>query len=538
MTHTHRNPSTMPQDVSLYDPLPTPEEMAQWDKMCIETYGPSGAILMENASREACHVLTRHVGTLRGRSALVFAGSGNNGGDAFALARHLWNHGVKVMILRTKEHKAYTGDTAYHLDLALRLDIPSLSLPDYNLDTLPTVDMVVDGLLGTGFQGPLHKPFQRWIKAINKLGQNSFVLALDIPSGINGTTGIPSPVAVQADVTVTFEAAKLGLFLPPSRQYVGTLAIRTIGIPSIILNQHPPAHVALTENIFHALPQPHASMHKGEAGHVLIVGGSAPFTGAPLLSGLGAMRSGAGLVTIAAPGGLVHDITSGWPDIMSLALGDTKDWDASCAIHLREHIPRFHAVALGPGLGRSPGALAFLKAYLEQPHPHTLFDADALYFLATHKELIDKVPPSSLLTPHPGEMARFFQVTSEEINTARISYVRQFLQHYKVNLLLKGAATIISNGMDPVYISPFATPNLALGGSGDVLAGIIAALMARGVSTLMAAQLGVYWHGLCGRVLAQTYPLRGNMPQDIAHTLPQALKEWSSRQPCNLPDHP
>jgi NAD(P)H-hydrate epimerase len=512
---------------TIYAPLPTPEEMTHWDRVCMDSYGPSGAILMENASREAFHVLAKNFGDLKGRSAVVFAGSGNNGGDAFALARQLWNHDVKVMILHTKERDTYSGTTAYHLDLALRLDIPCLYLPDYHLDFLKKVDIVVDGLLGTGFQGDLREEFQTWIQAINKLGTNSFVLSLDIPSGINGTTGSPSPAAVNADVTITFEAAKLGLFLPPSREFVGKLEIKKIGIPKVIPHDLPATHVALTEDILHYLPRPQATMHKGEAGHVLVLGGSVPFTGAPLLSALGAMRSGAGLVTIGSPKTLVHEIKNGWPDIMSLPLGTTEEWNAACAQELQEHISRFHAVVLGPGLGRTPGALEFLTAYMNNPHPNTLYDADALYFLAKDTELMNKVPTTSIVTPHPGEMSRFFHVTSQDINADRAGYVREFTRKFGTNILLKGAATIISDGADPVYISPFATPNLALGGSGDVLSGIIAALMARGVATLMAAQLGVYWHGLCGRILARDFPFRGNLPQEIAHTLPQALKEWN-----------
>ncbi|WP_462325945.1 NAD(P)H-hydrate epimerase, partial [Desulfoplanes sp.] len=376
------DPETQKDLLSMYAPLPTPEEMAHWDHVCMEKYGPSGAILMENASREAYHVLTRQFGTLEGRSAVVFAGSGNNGGDAFALARQLWNHDVKVMILHTKDREKYSGDSAYHMDLALRLDIPCLYLPDYHLDFLKKIDIVIDGLLGTGFHGPLRENYQRWIKAINKLGKNSFVLSLDIPSGINGTSGMPSPLAVRANATVTFEAAKLGLFLPPSRDYIGELAVKKIGVPKIIKHQSPATHAALTQKIIRHLPLPRPTMHKGEAGHVLILGGSAPYTGAPLLSAVGAMRSGAGLVTIGSPKDLVHEIKNGWPDIMSLPLGDNDSWDGSCAKDLADHLSRFHAVVLGPGLGRTPGALEFLATYLQAPHPKTLFDADALFFLA------------------------------------------------------------------------------------------------------------------------------------------------------------
>ncbi len=515
---------------TMYAPLPTPEEMTEWDRICMENYGPSGAILMENASREAFHVLAHHFGKLRGKNAVVFAGSGNNGGDAFALARQLWNHDVKVMILHSKDREEYTGASAYHMDLARNLDIPSLYLPDYNLDFLKSIDIVVDGLLGTGFSGPLKENYLSWIQAINHLGKNSFVLSLDIPSGLDGTTGIPSPEAVYADATVTFEAAKLGLFLPPSRKHVGDLAIKKIGIPKIIKQQHPPTHVALTSKILTFLPKPHATMHKGNAGHVLVLGGSEAYTGAPLLSALGAVRSGAGLVTIASPRKLIHEIKSGWPDIMGLPLGKDAQWNAACLDDLKPHMFKFSSVVFGPGLGRSQGAREFLTAYLETPHPKTLFDADALYFLATDQDLMHKVPDTSIVTPHPGEMSRFFQITAQELNSTRAEYVRKFTEKFNVNILLKGAATIISNGKNAIYISPFATPNLALGGSGDVLSGIIATLLAQQVAPLMAAQLGVYWHGLCGQILAREYPFRGNLAQEIAHTLPQALKEWNNAQ--------
>lgn len=515
---------------TMFAPLPTPDEMSNWDRTCMETYGPSGAILMENASREAFHVLSRHFGELKGRRAVIFAGAGNNGGDAFALARQLWNHDVKVMILHTKEHEEYSGDSAYHMDLALKLDIPCFYLPEYNLEFLKKIDIIVDGLLGTGFRSPLSEEAQKWIKAINKLGKSSFVLSLDIPSGIDGTTGIPSPVAVCANVTVTFEAAKLGLFLPPSRDYVGHLIVKKIGIPKIIKSQLPSSHVALTEKILRNFPMPHTTMHKGEAGHVLILGGSEALTGAPLLSALGAIRSGAGLVTIGSPRGLIHDIKSGWPDIMGLPLGTGRQWSRACMEELEPHLARFSSVVFGPGLGRDQGAMDFLNAYLEIPHPRTLFDADALYFLAQNQDLMHKVPNTSIVTPHPGEMSRFFDVTAKEINADRTAYVRKFTQKFNMNILLKGAATIISDGKDPIYISPFATPNLALGGSGDVLSGIIATLLARDITPLMAAQLGVYWHGLCGQILARDFPFRGNLAQEIAHTLPKALKEWNDAQ--------
>lgn len=508
----------------MFTPLPTPQEMAHWDRLTIEEFGLTGKILMENASRDALHVLKKDFGPLKNKSALVFAGSGNNGGDGFALARHLVNHGVKTLILHAKHQHEYTEDSAYHLNLALTMGIPCYYLPNYELDHLPKIDLIVDALLGTGFSGQLRPETQRWIKSINRLGESSYVVSLDIPSGLDGSTGEPRPIAVQATATVTFEEAKLGLFLPPANRYVGKLFVGKIGIPKHIKEAHPTMHVALDANICQLLRTPSPTMHKGDGGHLLILGGSAGLTGAPLLAARAAYRSGAGLVTLASPSQL--HTTSAFPEVMTLGLGQTNAWDATCFEELREHLPRFSAVVFGPGLGRTPGAAEFVRAYVQHPHHTTLYDADALYHLAQHQDLLSHLDSRAVLTPHPGEMGTFFHVSSTDINLARASYARKFTTAHNVILVLKGAATIIASPEPPLAISPFCSPNLAIAGSGDVLSGMIGTLLAQEYPPLTAAQLGVYWHGYTGMLLARDFPYRGNTPLEIADYLPLALKEW------------
>lgn len=505
--------------------LPTPEEMSRWDRLTIDEFGLSGKILMENASRAALYALKKEFGPVRGSSVMVFAGPGNNGGDAFALARHLVNLGAKVLVLHAKHLAQYTHDSAYHLKLAMDMGIACSYLPEYEMDHVPRIDIVVDGLLGTGFAGPLRAGLQSWIKAINKLGARSFVLSLDIPSGLNGTTGEPMPLAVKADLTVSFEEAKLGLFLPPAKGHVGKLVTAKIGIPRHIKEQHPVSHIALEQNLADLLPEPDSTMHKGAAGHLLVLGGSPGLTGAPMLAARGAFRTGAGLVSIGGPKALCLAY-SPFPEVMTLGLGDADQWSAECFDSLLPHLPRFSAVVLGPGLGRSDGAMAFLERYLDQPHARTLYDADALFLLARRPELLAKLGPEAVLTPHPGEMANFFGVTAGAINLARARYAREFSFGHRVNLVLKGAATIVAGHEDPISISPFCAPNLAIAGSGDVLAGLIGSLMAQGHPPLTAARIGVYWHGYAGTLLAKDFPYRGNTPLEIADHLPTALKEW------------
>ena len=215
--------------------LPTPEEMSRWDRLTINEFGLSGQILMENASRAALYALRKEFGPLRDASVMVFAGPGNNGGDAFALARHLVNLGATVLILHAKHLAQYTHDSAYHLKLAMDMGIPCSYLPEYEMDLVPRIDIIVDGLLGTGFEGPLRPNMQGWIKSINKLGVHSHVLSLDIPSGLSGTTGQPMPIAVEADMTVTFEEAKLGLFLPPAKALAREHGRHAITVNSVAL---------------------------------------------------------------------------------------------------------------------------------------------------------------------------------------------------------------------------------------------------------------------------------------------------------------
>jgi NAD(P)H-hydrate epimerase len=514
-------------------PLPSPEEMAHWDRLSINQFGISGQILMENASREALHVLLQEYGEVCGKQVTLFAGSGNNGGDAFALARHLADHGAKCLVLHTREQTKYQGETAYHLELCKKAQVHLVFLPDYNLDFLTEPDILVDGLLGTGFQGELRSDYLERIRHMNRLGSKAFVLALDIPSGLNGQTGLPSPEAVQAQVTVTFEAAKLGLFLPQARDFTGKLAVRQIGIPWHIKKENPPSCFGLQEEILQQIPDPVASAHKGSFGHVLVLGGSSGLSGAPVLTALGALRSGAGLVTVACPKNLSSEIRQGWPEIMTLPLGPGKNWSAGCAEELESRLDIFDAVVLGPGLGRDEGAREFLQAYLESRHPATVYDADALYWLAWQETCNLSLGANCILTPHPGEMARLCRKNVPEVQQDRIGICRNMARELGSVVLLKGAGSVVSDPAGEAHISPFACPNLAVGGSGDILSGILASLLARGQEAWSAACAGAYWHGLAGERLQHKMPSRGNLAQEIADELPLCLPRPAGSQNLN-----
>ena len=508
----------------MYLPLPTPAEMATWDRETIDTIGIPGVTLMESASREAVSVLIDEYGPVEDAEIFCFAGSGNNGGDAFAMARQLMDLGADVTVFHTKPKKQYRGETRTNLLWAQKLGVPLRHLHGVDINALPTPDIIIDGVLGTGFQGELRPDTLALIQAINRLGDNAYVMSVDIPSGLNGLTGQPQPDAVVADATVTFQAAKLGLAMPGANRYTGMLHVQPIGIPNQIQESNPAQHHLISGDIMELIPSPTHDMHKGTAGHILIVGGSIGLTGAPHLAALGALRSGSGLVTVACPGALADSIKGNRPDIMTLPLGKGEKWNVALAASLLKEVSRFDAVVIGPGLGRAHTTVAFLKAFLKQCPENILFDADALYCLSKLNDYA-ALPASTILTPHPGEMATLTGLTNQEVQEDRLTIATDFGQAFPGTLVLKGAGTIVA-GQNRVCLSPFSEANLAIGGSGDVLSGIIASLMARGLDAHTAACLGVYWHGATGRLLREEFPVRGNLASEIANMLPITVKEY------------
>lgn len=508
-------------------PLPTPSEMTTWDRETIETIGIPGVTLMESASREAVNVLLNEYGPVRDREIYCFAGSGNNGGDAFAMARQLMDLGADVTVFHTKPKKHYRGETRTNLLWAQKLDVPLKHLTSVDVAALPQPDIIIDGLIGTGFQGELRDDFVALIRTINRMGDKAFVLSVDIPSGLSGLTGTPQPEAIMADVTATFQAAKLGLAIPGASRFAGMVHVCPIGIPKQIQEAHPVRNHLISQEIMELIPSPEIGMHKGTAGHVLVIGGSKGLTGAPHLAALGALRSGAGLVTIACPTGLADQVKAGSPDIMTMPLGTGDEWTPDMAKTILNEAGRFDAVVIGPGLGRARKTLAFIKDFITDCPAHVVVDADALYGLAQYPDLIAELPETAVLTPHPGEMARLRGVQNCDIQANRLAAATTFTENCDATLILKGAGTLVADA-DMTCISPFSEPNLAVGGSGDVLSGVVASLMARNLDPLDAACLGVYWHGLTGRMMKDNFPLRGNLASEIAQMLPVAAKEYIS----------
>ena len=537
----------------MFVPVPTAEEMARWDAEAI-ALGMPEEVLMENAARCAMDSLRQHWTSrglsLAGASVLLLAGSGNNGGDAFCMARHLLDAGAKPVLICTREPEAYRGAASHWLKVAIELGVPVFSADawEQGAETIPTQpDIAVDGLLGTGFRGSLREREARHVAKFNALGAD-FVLAVDIPSGLDARTGHPCPDAVQAHVTVSFQAAKPGLLVPEAQAFTGLLDVRPIGMPRRVQEEiRPSFHTWLlpaqipgdrASNILPcSLPTSatpatpwNAPAHKGEAGRVLVIGGCADYVGAPCLAGLAALRTGAGLVTVAGPEAVLNAVRFSMPALTTQNI-DAPTWNTDAASALAPAIASSKAIVFGPGLGRTEGAADFAEALLTLPQrPPMVLDADALFALAHRPHLLKLLRPSDILTPHPGEAATLLGISTTEIQADRFAALDALAALVPAVWVLKGAGTLISVPGEPSVISPWNIPQLAVAGSGDVLAGVIGAFLARGHASGLASVLGVWLHILAGQKLSQTFPMRGNGPHDIADALPSVLPALG--EPC------
>ncbi len=506
-----------------FPPLLTPEEMRTWDTATIATGIPE-SLLMENAARAAIASIARRTGSLAHKRIWLFAGSGNNGGDTICMARHLMDMGARPLLIHTTPCNKYRNAAAKHLRWAQENHIPFIALDKHDWSA-PLPHIIIDGLLGTGFTAPLRQETLSCIQRINTLREHCLLCALDIPSGLNAQTGQPSPIAIEAHLTITFEAAKRGLILPEARPFTGDLHIVSIGIPQHIRGKYPPAAHLLNEQAGQVLPQTDMLAHKNTHGHVIIFGGSAGLTGAPHLAAKAALRTGTGLVTIACPQSLCAEAKGGCADIMTIAANTGEQWNATLTPESIACTHRATSLVIGPGMGRTQEAASCLETLLSFPNrPPAVIDADALVLLAMYPSLLSLLKENDVLTPHPGEAAQLLHSTTDQIQAERIEAIHTLSTLAPSVWILKGAGTLLYQVNSWLGISPYALPNLAVAGSGDVLSGCIGALLARKLPAQHAAATGIVLHAFAGKCLEQRFPERGNISSEIAETLPQAMK--------------
>jgi NAD(P)H-hydrate epimerase len=489
----------------------TREQVRTVDRIAIEELGIPGTTLMENAGRGAAEVARRMV-RARGARVTVVAGTGNNGGDGFVVARHLAASGAKVRVVclgepRTDDARAMLA--RIRRSRGVRIEGAGAAIEP--------ADLVVDAILGTGLD---REPTGEARRAIERLaGVRAPVLALDVPSGLDADTGLPLGLAVRATATATFVAPKRGLVTTPGIDHAGAVHVVSIGTPAELLDRTGWDGEVLEAADARALvPARPRSGHKGTFGHVLVVGGSPGRTGAAWLAATAALRTGSGLVTIAARGTAAQALDAKVVEAMTETLSVAPE---TAAERLATLASGKDALVVGPGLGVDAGAV--VAAALAGSLP-AVVDADALTILGRRTDALRGRTAPTVLTPHPGELSRLLGIPVAAVQSDRIGAARRAAEAAHATVVLKGARTVVAEPSGAVAVNSTGGPVLATAGSGDVLAGVVGSLLGAGLGASEAARLGVYLHGLAGDLCAADGRDRGVLASEVAAALPAAVR--------------
>lgn len=512
-------------------PLCTAEQMRELDRRTIEELGIPGAVLMETAGRGMALAIRDEFGPLAGLKVAVMCGRGNNGGDGFVIGRWLDRWGAEVDFLLLADPRTITGDAAVNYRAVERLDFTIRLLKDPDdmvelADELTGFDLIVDALLGTGLNSPVRGVYAAAVAAMASVDVPK--AAVDIPSGLSSDSGRVLGAAAPARLTATFGLTKIGQAVHPGVDLCGRLEVIDISIPArYVARAGIDTFEIQAADVAAMLPRVGSEAHKGELGHLLVLGGSPGKTGAACLTAQGALRSGAGLVTVGCPAGLNSILESKLTEAMTEPLPQTVDGALSSEASgaLAEIIDNKTALALGPGMSTDAETGRLLGWILERVVKHMVIDADGLNLIAGKPEMVMWSEGELILTPHPGEMARLTGLTAAEIQADRIGAARGLAEKWNQYVVLKGARTVIASPDGRVFINPTGNPGLAAGGSGDVLTGLIGGLLAQGLPPLESALAGVYIHGLAADLLLERIGGRGFTALETAEEIPTAIAE-------------
>jgi len=514
----------------------TAEQMREADRRTIHEIGVPSAVLMENAGRQVVAAMSSAFEDLRDRRVAVLAGRGNNGGDGFVIARVLRQRGVEVTVLVLAPLAEVKGDARVNLDILGRLGLPVVEVAgvqqwELHSSEVAGCGVIVDALFGTGLTTPLAGFFETVVEDVNAMGLP--VVAVDLPSGMSADTHEVIGPCIDATLTVTLGAPKLPLVLPPARLRVGDLIVADIGIPDeVIAALEGPQVELLTPDAMRGLmPARRPDAHKGSFGHVLVVAGSRGKTGAAHLAAAGALRSGAGLVTVATPASCQPIVASLGSEYMTEALEETAAGTLSLAALERVLALPADVIAVGPGLGGGEDVRAFVAGLLDRSPVPLVLDADALNAFAPDPgRLSARKDQHIVVTPHPGEMARLTGVRIEEVQAHRLESARNLATIRGLTVVLKGHRTVVASREGKAFINPTGNAGMATGGTGDVLTGMVAAWLAQLHDPEPASLLAVYLHGAAGDLAADDEGQVSMTAGDLAARIGDALLELTARR--------
>jgi NAD(P)H-hydrate epimerase len=495
------------------DPLWEAGEMRAADTHAIEEAGVPSLDLMERAGAGLARVVAAAAGDGPIR---VVIGKGNNGGDGLVAARLLREDGHEVDVLAVGNPDELQGDAQANLDR-----LPGPAPLDFDPSRLERSGAIVDAMLGTGFEGEPREPVAGAIRAINQT--DAVVIACDVPSGVNASTGEVSGEAVEADVTATFHGPKVGLYVEPGKSHAGRVEVVEIGIPRSA--PAPGAAGIISERVLLLVPPRERTGNKFKSGTVVVAGGARGLTGAPTMAALSAMRSGSGYVQLAVPEPaetvldlrLMEAMTHGLPHHE----GAHVEEGAQQVIELSR---RAGAIVLGPGIGRSDGAVAFARRVAHEVKVPLLIDADGLNAHAEQLGLLAERAAPTVLTPHDGELGRLLGIDSSDVGEHRITHARKVAQDSQAIVVLKGDDTLVVPPDGPIAVSAGGTPALATAGTGDVLSGVIGTLLAKGMEPFDAACAGVFAHARAGRAAADRHGADHVIAGDVIEALPDGFR--------------
>ena len=507
-------------------------EMRALDREATNEFGIPEDVLMENAGDAACRVLDREIGA-DDKRIMVLCGVGNNGGDGFVMARHLHAARSEVTVFVVGDESRLRGSALTNREILNRLPIRVEALREIGTlgPELAASDVIVDALLGTGLSRPATGLLGEVIERINTSGKT--VLSLDIPSGVQGDTGAVMGAAVRADLTVTFGLPKRGNLLWPGFGLCGLQYVSPLSFPPSMIDG---AGLRVCVNVPLPLPRRDPQGHKGTFGDALFIAGAGSYFGAPYLAAMSFLKAGGGYARLAAPAAMTPFLASRGPEIVFVPQMETSAGSIALAnkSSLLELSQGVDFVVLGPGLSLDPESQQLARELAAGVDKPLLIDGDGITALCAEPSLFATRPAPTIVTPHSGEMARLTGKSVAEIEANRIAIAQQTAQHLGAFIVLKGAHSLIATPTEHVFINLSGNPGMATPGSGDVLAGVVAAMTGLGLDMTEAARMGVFVHGLAGD-LAADRGADGLVASDILRMLPAAIRHireggpWDSR---------
>ncbi|MEW6686015.1 MAG: NAD(P)H-hydrate dehydratase [Candidatus Edwardsbacteria bacterium] len=528
-------------------------EMKNIDRRTIEKYNVPGLSLMENAGRSVVEILEkiwaeiqekeieftpdlRHWsgGLLNRTKVMVLCGKGNNGGDGFVVARYLVNKRAVPAIFLLGKRREIKGDARTNLENITKMGIPLIEIHNQRLlpkfqESLKESEIVIDAIFGTGFKGEITGYLARIIEMVN--ASEKLVIAVDLPSGLDADTGDVQSATIRADVTVTMGLLKRGLLLYPGRMHAGRTFVAEIGMPEMGVEEEK-IKLSLLQDIDVAQLLPHRfpDTHKNACGIVLVVAGSVGMTGAAVLTSEAVLKAGAGLCYLGLPESLNDAMESRLTEVITKPLPQTRDRTLNLLAEseIERLMKKCDVLTIGPGLSQHSETAELVRRVVKKISGPMVIDADGLNALAGKPEIFKKITMPTVITPHPGELSRLLNTSVEEIKRDRIGKAEEAAQNLGVVVVLKGAPTVIAEPSGLSWINPTGNAGMATAGVGDVLTGVIAGMMAQGLSPLEAAQVGVYLHGLAGDIASEEKTEYSMMARDVLENIPKAIEMITS----------